>query len=667
MINSLYLIALVAVAMLCLLAITVLKIKDWFIRKDVFVQNMHAMNSVMPYFYIEDTKNVLLYFNKACLNTLKVFCNEPSGSLNEINSLAQYMFCINDEVTDTSQSLSFCILVPNNSGSLIKLECTKIPYLNNIGKTAGVITFLKEIKSAVNDRVYKVSMFEQDAELVNHFSDGQCQFEYFSNGEGRFRALSSGAEDLLGLNSSSINKTGITGCISPAICDEDRVNIARAFKSVDSDTNKLTCSFRYNSKGEIRQCKFIAIRDFTLSGPSQSSLWHGIFIDLGLVNTATQSKENLPPPIDRDINTQESWLLFRYHQALVDGLTLNLINFKICQQPSINDVLNDTANIVFMLDDLVQQYDQKWLDYIANFKGKAIVVAASGEQFHYYTESIVQIPLTQFSKVKFATLFCHSDSPLPNKAPFQPCNFKVLIAEDNQVNQFLIKNQLEQLGCDVTIVCNGKIALEKLNQQKFDIVITDCQMPVIDGFELAKQIRQNEIATIRDLPIIGLTADNSKDISVLAHNVGINRVLFKPYVIGDLYDALVDLVESSTPVSRESESLVCNEIIVPDLSQWVGVFGSKADTVNMARIFNETLEADILALEKAIEENNIPMCQKVLHRIKGSIVMVKMNTITQQIEECEAFITLENRIDDRLYQLVNNLLQINKVVLTWLV
>ena len=282
MINSLYLIALVAVAMLCLLAITVLKIKDWFIRKDVFVQNMHAMNSVMPYFYIEDTKNVLLYFNKACLNTFKVFCNEPSGSLNEINSLAQYMFCINDEVTDTSQSLSFCILVPNNSGSLIKLECTKIPYLNNIGKTAGVITFLKEIKSAVNDRVYKVSMFEQDAELVNHFSDGQCQFEYFSNGEGRFRALSSGAEDLLGLNSSSINKTGITGCISPAICDEDRVNIARAFKSVDSDTNKLTCSFRYNSKGEIRQCKFIAIRDFTLSGPSQSSLWHGIFIDLGL-------------------------------------------------------------------------------------------------------------------------------------------------------------------------------------------------------------------------------------------------------------------------------------------------------------------------------------------------------------------------------------------------
>jgi len=667
MIYIFYFISLLAIVTLFVITIKVCKIKGWFVRKDMFVQNMHAMESVMPYFYIQDTENIFLYCNEACLKKFNVLFNDTSGSLSGINSLAQYMFRLNDEVIDTSQSLSFCIFIPNNIGLLIKVECSKTPYLTNAGKIAGVITFLTELKPVVNENIFSNIQPDQNTGLINAFSDGNCQFEYFPNGEGRFLELSTDALILLGLTESAVNKKGITGCISPAICDKDRVNIALAFKNIDSDTNKLACSFRYNSKGKIRQCNFVAIRDVAFSEKSQSSLWHGIFIDVGIIGKDAELEKNLAPLIDQGIRNKEPWLLFKYHQALVDGLTLNLINFKICQQPTISDVLNNTANIVFMLDDLVQQYGRKWLDCIIDFKGKVIVVATNGEQLHYYTESIVQIPLTQISKIKFATLFCHTDSSLANKAPFQPCNFNVLVAEDNQINQFLIKNQLEQLGCDVTIVDNGKVALEKLNEQKFDIVITDCQMPVIDGFELAKQIRQNALPTIRDLPIIGLTADNSKDISVLSHNVGINHVLFKPYAIADLYEVLIDLVESSALGHNDVESLVCSEIAVPELSQWVGVFGTEADAVTMARIFHETLEADILALQKAIEENNPPMCQKILHRIKGSIVMVKMDTITQQIEECEAFISLENRIDNRLNKLVTNLVQINKVVLTWLV
>ena len=625
------------------------------------------VNSIQLAIFIETLDGQLFFSNAMCNNEFSNLWEQSTGRLKESLTKHSHVINNNNEVIKTRKTISFILDVPNHEGMLKKVECVKQPYFNECGELIGVITFFHDMKSDSRFITSDENKLEKSGALINRFSDGNCQFEYFPNGEGRFLELSTDALILLGLTESAVNKKGITGCISPAICDKDRVNIALAFKNIDSDTNKLACSFRYNSKGKIRQCNFVAIRDVAFSEKSQSSLWHGIFIDVGIIGKDAELEKNLAPLIDQGIRNKEPWLLFKYHQALVDGLTLNLINFKICQQPTISDVLNNTANIVFMLDDLVQQYGRKWLDCIIDFKGKVIVVATNGEQLHYYTESIVQIPLTQISKIKFATLFCHTDSSLANKAPFQPCNFNVLVAEDNQINQFLIKNQLEQLGCDVTIVCNGKIALEKLNEQKFDIVITDCQMPVIDGFELAKQIRQNALPTIRDLPIIGLTADNSKDISVLSHNVGINHVLFKPYAIADLYEVLIDLVESSALGHNDVESLVCSEIAVPELSQWVGVFGTEADAVTMARIFHETLEADILALQKAIEENNPPMCQKILHRIKGSIVMVKMDTITQQIEECEAFISLENRIDNRLNKLVTNLVQINKVVLTWLV
>ena len=638
--------------------------KESLAQSECFLRNSQSLTFMFPNFYIEDVNHNVLFRSEECYKAYKYLFDGSLESFTPVISTPRFMIELNEEVRSTCDSLSVCILTPNNKGSLTKLECIKSPYIDNTGKLAGVMTVLNEISPDHPGNSTSRQCDEQVA-LLNHFSDGHCKFESFANGEGRFLELSSEASKLLGLVDISINRMGITGCISPSICDEDRVNIARAFKYAGSDTNKLACSFRYKSKGAIRQCKFIAVRDSSLRDKLERHIWHGIFIDLGLDSKQSESAE-LKPCLSKVNGSQESsWVVYKYHQSLVDCLTLNLINFKMSQQSTIDAAMRDAEYIVFMLDDLIHEYGDQWLECIQDVKLYVIIIAPYGDDTHYYNKSTVLIPLTLLYKINFTTLFSDVEIPSNHIIALESCNFKLLIAEDNRVNQFLIKNQLEQLGCTVTITNNGKIALEALAMQKFDAVITDCHMPEMDGFELAKQIRSNTLSAIKCLPIIGLTADNSKDVSLLANNAGINRILFKPYRLIELHEILLDLVQGS-PVEPIYSSQLRGEFLVPELSQWVGVFGTKADAITMARIFYETLESDLSDLEIGMRNNDALLCKKILHRIKGSIVMVKMDSITIQIEECEEVISTENRIDHRLNALVNNLVRLNKVVCTWL-
>lgn len=99
--------------------------------------------------------------------------------------------------------------------------------------------------------------------------------------------------------------------------------------------------------------------------------------------------------------------------------------------------------------------------------------------------------------------------PLPAKAAVaaptteSPINARVLVAEDNPVNQLVAREMLKRLGCTVEVVDNGRIALEKLDQDaRFDLIFLDCHMPELDGLATSRALRERKI----QLPIIAMTA-----------------------------------------------------------------------------------------------------------------------------------------------------------------
>ncbi len=123
-------------------------------------------------------------------------------------------------------------------------------------------------------------------------------------------------------------------------------------------------------------------------------------------------------------------------------------------------------------------------------------------------------------------------------------NLKVLLVEDNKINQALAKQMLKKLEIVPELAENGKIALEKLMNVHFDIVLMDLQMPVMNGYETTLSIRSGVNPAInRMVPIIALTADAFYETRQAALDAGMNDFITKPFKLEELYQALTQNIK----------------------------------------------------------------------------------------------------------------------------
>ncbi len=114
-------------------------------------------------------------------------------------------------------------------------------------------------------------------------------------------------------------------------------------------------------------------------------------------------------------------------------------------------------------------------------------------------------------------------------------NYKILLVEDNLVNQMVLKRMLEFKGYTIVIAENGQIALEKLEQETFDVILMDIRMPVMDGLKCSRKMRDQLDMSV---PIIAVTANASHQDRQDCLDAGINDVLAKPVFASALYEKL---------------------------------------------------------------------------------------------------------------------------------
>lgn len=103
----------------------------------------------------------------------------------------------------------------------------------------------------------------------------------------------------------------------------------------------------------------------------------------------------------------------------------------------------------------------------------------------------------------------------------------MLLVEDNAVNQLVAKGMLGKLGCEVLLANHGAEALSLLENQAVDLVLMDCNMPVMDGYEATRRIRQR--SELNALPIIALTANALSDERERCRAAGMDDYLAKPF------------------------------------------------------------------------------------------------------------------------------------------
>lgn len=132
---------------------------------------------------------------------------------------------------------------------------------------------------------------------------------------------------------------------------------------------------------------------------------------------------------------------------------------------------------------------------------------------------------------------------------------KILVAEDNKINQRVVTKTLERWGATVSLAENGKIAVEMLSVKPYDLVLMDIQMPEMDGLEATKYIRSSLLPPASNLPIIAITASALRLDYEKCVALGMNEYVPKPFKPDELYDKIVRLLNNNTVLELKPEEV----------------------------------------------------------------------------------------------------------------
>ncbi|MCD8739498.1 PAS domain S-box protein [Mucilaginibacter roseus] len=165
-----------------------------------------------------------------------------------------------------------------------------------------------------------------------------------------------------------------------------------------------------------------------------------------------------------------------------------------------------------------------------------------------------------------------------NDGQYDPDKLKgkrVLVAEDVELNMFLVKTLLESWGCEVDSAEDGQKALQKASNKYYDVILMDIQMPEMDGLTATRHIRQLENPLYRDVPIIALTANALKGDGKYYANAGMNDCVTKPYSEEHLYERIVETIAKDKARGDSAPSLnnadnVENKVMQEAASQFSG-------------------------------------------------------------------------------------------------
>ncbi len=242
----------------------------------------------------------------------------------------------------------------------------------------------------------------------------------------------------------------------------------------------------------------------------------------------------------------------------------------------------------------------------------------------------------------------HSVSPPKDNAPEAdtlPFPLRVLLAEDNEVNQLVARRMLEEAGATVTVVADGRKALAAIEYGSFDLVIMDCQMPGLDGFAATASVRATEKTKGGHLPILALTANSLVGDAEHCLSAGMDGYLGKPFSRPELLREIVRLTQACVPgtsaagtSAAESRSPASKPNLdrarFRDMAQLLGSASSDSHTM-LLQSFERNTEKRIGDLARAIESRDAEAAYGMAHAIKGSsgnLGFVGLEQLAAQIE-----------------------------------
>ncbi|MBF0452563.1 MAG: response regulator [Candidatus Magnetomorum sp.] len=217
-------------------------------------------------------------------------------------------------------------------------------------------------------------------------------------------------------------------------------------------------------------------------------------------------------------------------------------------------------------------------------------------------------------------------------------NFQLLVVEDILVNQKVALKMLEQIGYPAEIAENGKVALEKLKEKNYDMVLMDIHMPVMDGIETTHRIRKGESGEKnKNILIVAMTASAIKEEKDRLLGIGMDDYISKPVSAKEICRILDKHLVDNRPSDKTiTDKKTINNSIIDWESLMGQFFGDKDFCLEIIQMALENIPVSIKRIKEAFENKKIEIIQFEAHAIKGQIGNICARNSYQSIIEIEA-------------------------------
>ncbi|MCW3120169.1 MAG: response regulator [Chitinophagaceae bacterium] len=224
----------------------------------------------------------------------------------------------------------------------------------------------------------------------------------------------------------------------------------------------------------------------------------------------------------------------------------------------------------------------------------------------------------------------------------------LLIAEDNPMNQQLMKHLMHSWHFDFDMVSNGKEVIDAVQRKSYDIVLMDIQMPDMDGYT-ATGVLRNELHL--NIPVVAMTAHAMAGEKEKCIRFGMNDYISKPINETDLYNLILRYIDfNSNKTGAKKNYSIIDLDYLHELAK-----GNKNFEMEMIRQFIVQVPAEIHSLKTAIDQKDFPAVTSIAHGLKSSVsfmgLALKLEPVLRQIEENASIHNDINRVQQNFEQL----------------
>ncbi len=241
------------------------------------------------------------------------------------------------------------------------------------------------------------------------------------------------------------------------------------------------------------------------------------------------------------------------------------------------------------------------------------------------TSIIFSIPVTTRLRDHAAASSASIDAvfPTPDVAAAVPM---ILVVDDHPNNRLVIQRQLEELNCHAVLAEDGPTALSLLAVRQFSLILLDCHMPGMDGYQVARTIRKQERDSQRHQPIIAISAAVEPGHVQLCMESGMDGVLKKPLRLNELKS----IIEARCDV----------DVVMQDHTD-----NPPSSSSDSSDLFRDSARQDLAEIQRALGSGDHGTMARYVHRIKGAALMVGASAIVGASEQIETILRNDSAID----------------------